>query len=320
MIFLNNLKDLSTCPLKEQVAFSALVTNVKELPKSSAKPNTSSTYVRVYLRDMEDSVSFPLWNSSLADAQDAFKIDTAYEFICTLKDFNGPCIDSVVSYTEITDSEKLKLLKPHLFKSLSEENAAFIGSVISSLATSKYGPYIKALYGDGNDTTYTFDTSLFPDKVCLYSAFASINRHDNYAGGFINHVIGMLKLALFAKSKYLAGRSESTLKLDWQYILAAVLLHDVGKPLTYNNVNDHLIEFRSDCKLDHNLMGVALLSEIHSRIVPELQLPYEDLQNLLYIIKYHDDIDKIYRHRRAEDNVIALLDGMDSILASAAKL
>ncbi|MCD6240689.1 dihydroneopterin 2',3'-cyclic phosphate phosphodiesterase, partial [Candidatus Bathyarchaeota archaeon] len=64
----------------------------------------------------------------------------------------------------------------------------------------------------------------------LESSPAGISRHHSYPGGFVEHVLASAEIAL-ALCKVV--RKIYRGKVNQDYVLAGVILHDIFKPLTY---------------------------------------------------------------------------------------
>lgn len=305
---LKTLAELSECSPGDQVSFIALLVDIK-----SQNTKDGREYVRLYFRDDKAAISVPLWNNTLEGAKDAYLIDTIYCIVGVTKEYQGNILlDRILSATIVSDEHITKRLKQHLYKRASEENIDFILKAINGLKETPYGPYVTAIYGDGTKEDERF--------TALLKAYASINYHDNYPGGFINHIGDMLHIAGTLKTKFLTYRCEDVWNVDWQYITAAIMLHDIGKLQTYTAVTDYTIRFKDDCVLDHNTIGVGMLYQINSHLPEEQRCDYKTFQHLAYTICYHDDKDKLLSHKRLEDKIIAYIDGLDATLAVACSM
>lgn len=305
MIELNSIEDIQQVPSESTASIVLFLVDIKEQQTSAGAP-----YSRLYFRDKKDAISVPLWNVSLDAAKSAFKIDTVYKLYVTIGEYkDSMTIKRIASSEEITDPKILKAYKPHLYKNASSRNCDLIVAAIKFLKASPYYPYLVGVYGEGNT---------LPDIILR--AYASINHHDNYPGGFVNHIGGMLAIVSKIKEAYLAGRCEEVWSVDWQYVMAGILLHDIGKLETYDPVTDVTVRFKDTCLLDHNIVGVGMLYSIHNSLPEKERLSEEMFQRLSYTIYNHDRLEKLYTHKHLEDKIIAYIDGLEATLAIACDL
>lgn len=304
---LKSLAELPQCDSGEQVVFTAYISNVREFFTTEGKP-----YSRVYFRDRNTTVNVPLWNIPIDTACNIYAIDTVVCVLATTKSYNGGIvIDKITSATEVTDPDIVAEYTKFLFRTATESNKDLVDKNIKVLTDTKYGPYVAAFYGTGRGSE---------QFSRIEQAFASINHHDNYPGGLLNHVGGMLRIATDIKHTYLQGRCEKKWAVDWEYIAAAILLHDIGKLETYDRVTKYVVEFKKDYMLDHNTGGVGMLYAVHYGLPAEHRLSDKELQELAYTIRYHDDIDKLYAHKRMEDKLVSCIDGLEANLAVSLEL
>lgn len=302
MVTISRLKELEQCSPGEQVMFTAYLANMK---KQFTKDNTE--YTRLYFRDSQDSMSVPIWDTRFDTAKEMYKLDTVLSIVASTRSYNNATVvDRILSCKAVTDEKVIRELTKQLYREATPFCIDLVRRAVNSLVGTMYEPYIMAIYGESNDS---------PEFTQLMKSYASINHHDNYPGGLLNHVGGMLLLEAETKKNYLSGRCENAWDVDWQYITAGILMHDIGKLQTYNKVSEFVVEFREDCTLDHNTIGVGMLYGIHNSIARDKRMSEADFQKLAYTICYHDSSDKLYTHKRNEDKIISYIDGLESTLA-----
>jgi len=86
---------------------------------------------------------------------------------------------------------------------------------------------------------------------------AGISRHHSYPGGFIEHVVASAEIAM-ALCKVV--RKVYKGKVNEDYVLAGILLHDIFKPLTYEEREDGTYSASPlGEKLDHLTLAVSEL-------------------------------------------------------------
>lgn len=92
--------------------------------------------------------------------------------------------------------------------------------------------------------------------IALEQSPAGISHHHSYAGGFIEHVVATTEIALNLCSvikKIYHG------KVDKDLVLAGVLLHDILKPLTYEEKNGTYMSTPLAERMDHLTLIVSEL-------------------------------------------------------------
>jgi len=91
----------------------------------------------------------------------------------------------------------------------------------------------------------------------LETSPAGISRHHSYPGGFIEHIIASAEIAM-ALCKVVKKVYKG--KVNEDYVLAGVVLHDIFKPLTYEEREDGTYGVSSlGEKLDHLTLAVSEL-------------------------------------------------------------
>lgn len=305
MIELKSIEEIQQIQSESAASIILYLVDIKEQQTSAGTP-----YSRLYFRDKKNAISVPLWNVSLDAAKSAYKPDTVYRLFVTVGQYkDNMTIKRIASAEEVTDPQVIRVYKPHLFKSATALNCKLIVAAVGSLRNTVYYPYLVGVYGDKD---------VLPDTIL--HAYASINYHDSYPGGFVNHIGGMLTIASKIKENYLPGRCEQVWNVDWQYIMAGILLHDIGKLQTYTPVTEATVRFKDTCLLDHNVIGVGMMYSIHDSLDMASRMPEGVFQQLAYTICYHDNIDKLYTHKRLEDKIISYIDGLEATLAVACDL
>lgn len=137
-----------------------------------------------------------------------------------------------------------------------------------------------------------FDQAGFRES--FYQAPAARDHHQNYPGGLLEHTVNVTSVALALADAYAApGRpgltfNKSCLPIDRQVLVAAALLHDIGKLETY--IFDPLPE----CTETNTWEGHLVLSYATVRRVAEPLLaapPYatakDEINKLLHCILSH---------------------------------
>jgi 3'-5' exoribonuclease len=148
--------------------------------------------------------------------------------------------------------------------------------------------------------------TIFADEsvaLAYRTAPAAKSVHHNWIGGLIEHVLSLCRLAKFAAEHY-AG-------IDFDLLLAGVLLHDLGKihELSYTRSFSYTTEGQL---LGHIMIGFRMVDEKIATI-PDFPAPLRDLL-LHMILSHHGQLD--YGSPKVpvfpEALLLHLLDNMDS--------
>ena len=134
----------------------------------------------------------------------------------------------------------------------------------------------------------------------LEDAPASIRHHHSYSGGLLDHIKSTMKIALV-----LCDTIESVYhgKINRDYVIAGVLLHDFFKTVTYqkNEDNSYSLTMLGQ-KLDHLSL---ILAEAY-----RMNLPVE----VLHILAAHHGEDSPIRPHSIEALVVNIADSADAKL------
>lgn len=138
------------------------------------------------------------------------------------------------------------------------------------------------------------------EALDLVDAPASVRHHHSYSGGLLDHIKSTMKIALV-----LCDTIESVYhgKINRDYVIAGVLLHDFFKTVTYQKNEDNLYSFTTlGQKLDHLSL---ILAEAY-----RMKLPVE----VLHILAAHHGEASPIRPHSIEALVVNISDSADAKL------
>lgn len=153
-----------------------------------------------------------------------------------------------------------------------------------------------------------------PEQIKKYKLYsnspASINYHDNYRGGYIVHIAGMLDIADNLENVYTPGKSYRLItnnNIDFDLLRALIYLHDCGKPYTYKEVNGSFT-WKEDTILSHEQLGAQIvLQSNYSKKVANVKL-----QKIIKGILEHMTPT---RSNISEINILKSIDSLESCFA-----
>lgn len=230
-------------------------------------------------------------------------------------------------YIKLSYAESLSMTEdlvrkfmPNKYRELTSINRHFFIASLGDIKDARYRSYVEHAYGLGDPSDPELKRIFVERQTKQFDGFCSINHHDNYRGGEINHVVDLIRLILLLRQQYGAygtmptvGRVERGSGINWDYLLTLASLHDVGKNDTYIiGMNDRVM-FNSDCKLTHNEMGILYVNEIHNELSPDMRLSPAEVSKLYKGILCHDST---YTGRKSdciEDEIFSHLDALDAI-------
>lgn len=227
------------------------------------KARSSEFYLNLELIDASGRIFGTLWNDALKVAEeinagDILKIKAA------VIDYHGKRHLSIDKLRRTTDADNYdtKELLPHVEKDINK-----LLKELDSLILSVKDKSLKALL-----------ESVFHDKS-LRKEFAAAPGgklwHHGYIGGLLEHTLSVTGIALDAASRY------EGIKRD--LLLAAGLLHDLGKIKTYDYKT--LIDFTDEGRLlGHIVMGAQMVADKIKKID---DFPRQIEKELLHLILSH---------------------------------
>lgn len=108
---------------------------------------------------------------------------------------------------------------------------------------------------------------------------AAKSNHHNYPGGLIVHTLEVCETAIAIKNSDLYS------ELNWDIVIAACILHDLGKVEDYKITNQNLIETTEKIKLTGHLVSTPM--EIF-KIASSLEVEYsKEVNNLIHAVIAH---------------------------------
>lgn len=319
---LERFKDYTDYTPGTRVSFVASVQNVTDL----SNDNTEKISIRVY-DGYEPSTLYVY--GPVQSWFDILPIGGILRFYGEIREAHKTYV-KVDEVEEIPKTEEiLKKYRPSSFKRLIEANAHYFVSSIQKVKDEKLRRYIEIAYGLGEAPVAYTKKAYDAIRRKQFGGYASISRHDNYAGGNINHIVGELRQIDALHDIYgeyqvamPVGRVEKGSVIDWDYLRFLAYMHDIGKQSTYMEAAPGIIRFNKDIKLSHEELGICILTRIHDIVERDKRLSDVRMQVLYYGILHHGDGISFDTQNRcsSEDRIFRYIDGMDTCFVDTLEL
>lgn len=231
--------------------------------KNSATTKNGKEYLNVILGDKTGNVDCKIWNADSAGINDFEPKDYVY-INGEAKTFNGNLQIDIKQIRKADESEyDVSDFIPTTKKDVDEMYDSII-KCISQVDNN----YLHALL----EEFFVNDEEMIK-KFKLSSAAKSI--HHNFAGGLVEHTLGVARLCAFYCKQYPA--------LNQDLLLTAALLHDIGKTREFTEFpeNDYSDEGNL---LGHIIIGIEMVTE-KANLIPGF--PEDTLTQLKHCIAAH---------------------------------
>lgn len=143
---------------------------------------------------------------------------------------------------------------------------------------------------------------------------ASLKHHDNYSGGYVAHISGMLMIVDNLENDICTSlRKKEINNIDWDLLRALVYLHDVGKPLTYIQDSSNIYRWNENYLEDHAVIGSHYVYDVwRTTKLISLQV----MQKLCYGISTHmNNTKNINDNKIPELKILKAIDMLEATIA-----
>ena len=258
--------------------------------KDVRQKKTGEPYLSLTLSDRTGDLDAKMWDNA-AEALSTFERDSFVRVKGMLQVFQNRPQLTIHKIQPVGDSE----IDSSDYFPVSKRDRMEMFQELQGWIEGMHNPHLKAL----------LEAIFADDRVALAfrTAPAAKTVHHNWIGGLIEHVLSLCRLAKFAAEHY-AG-------IDFDLLLAGVLLHDLGKihELSYSRSFSYTTEGQL---LGHIVIGLRMVDE-KIGAMPDFPAPLRDLL-LHMILSHHGQLD--YGSPKVpvfpEALLLHLLDNMDS--------
>lgn len=290
-------------PLAEMVTgqegdLFALMTSKEELTTREGKP-----YFKVGFRDARREVSFPIWDNSpwAAECRDHWTPGVFYKLRAAYRETTyGPQLE-IRKIREVIDSDKADGFDPTMCQPSSRfEPQAMLDELFDITRQHLQRPDLRELV----------ELLLNTYREQLLTHPAARRHHHAYAGGYLEHVLGVTRSAVFLAGKYADYYPDLRPPLDKELVVAGAMLHDIGKLRELEQQPTDTFFTPAGELIGHVLLGRDMVREAATQVkidgetllrlehivishqrLPEWGAPKPPMTPEALIVHYADDLD-----------------------------
>jgi 3'-5' exoribonuclease len=267
------LSDLSD---GQEADFFAIMSLKEQLKTRDGKP-----YVRVGFRDARREVAFPIWNDApLAEECQAWQVGEFYKIRGLFRETSyGPQLE-IRKIRLVNDADLRDGFDPADFQPRSRFDSREMFDELTRLVAERIArPELRALVLH----------ILMTHREELLRLPAAARNHHAYYGGWLEHVLSVVRTCVYLADKYAAAYPDLRPPLDKDLVVAGGVLHDIGKlrELAVSPIGaDHTPEGQL---IGHVLQGRDMLREAAAELAASGDRPVdaETLLRLEHIIVSH---------------------------------
>jgi 3'-5' exoribonuclease len=276
----------------------ALMTSKEELTTREGKP-----YFKVGFRDARREVSFPIWDNSpwAAECRDHWTPGVFYKLRAAYRETTyGPQLE-IRKIREVIDSDKADGFDPTMCQPSSRfEPQVMLDELFDITRQHLQRPDLRELV----------ELLLNTYREQLLTHPAARRHHHAYAGGYLEHVLGVTRSAVFLAGKYADYYPDLRPPLDKELVIAGAMLHDIGKLRELEQQPTDTFFTPAGELIGHVLLGRDMVREAATQVkidgetllrlehivishqrLPEWGAPKPPMTPEALIVHYADDLD-----------------------------
>lgn len=278
--------------------FFALLSDKQELTTRDGKP-----YFRVSFRDAGREVGLPIWSDSplAAPCRNEWVVGEFYKIRAVLQQTNyGPQLE-IQKIRPVEDSDHEEGFDPLMCHRTSRFDPSEMFAELVSIVEERVCDKLLRQLVVGILEEY---------REPLLALPAATRNHHAFVGGFLEHVLNVTRNCSFLAQKYAELYSELQPPLDTDVVIAAAVLHDIGKLRELEVVAGGAAYTAAGSLIGHVLQGRDIVREAaaghaidpekllrlehaiiaHQRL-PEWGAPKPPMTPEALIVHYADDLD-----------------------------
>ena len=284
----------------QEADFFALLSGKDELKTRDGKP-----YFRVAFRDAGREVGFPIWSDSAwaVDCRDNWTLGEFYKLRAIYRETTyGPQLD-IRKVRQVVEADAAEGFDPNMCRPVTRFDTEELFAELLGVAEGF----------DDQELAAVVTEILQSNRAALLTLPAASRNHHAYVGGWLEHVVSVVRTCQYLADKYDDYYSEMEPRLNKEVLLAGAILHDIGKlreleerpeGAVYTpagNLIGHILQGRDivrEAAAGHDLNPETLLRLEHIIVshqrLPEWGSPKEPMTPEALIVHYADDIDAKY--------------------------
>lgn len=249
----------------------AQLSHKEELRTRGGKP-----FFKVGFRDERREVRFPVWEDSpwALECRDQWEVGEFYKLRCIYQETEyGPQLE-LRKVRLVNDDDHRDGFDPMMLRPKSRFDPVEMFDDLLHLAGQHIDDadtraLVRMIYEDHRDTLLTLP--------------AATHNHHAYLGGFLEHVLSVVRTAVYLAEKYAKYYPQMDPPLDKDLVVAGAMLHDIGKTRELAETSEGAEYTPAGVLVGHILQGRDILREAAAK----LPLPGDKLLRLEHIIVSH---------------------------------
>ena len=282
----------------EEADFFALLAEKQEAKTRDGKP-----YLRVTFRDAEREVSFPIWSdlAVYSAALQDWQPGVFYKLRAVYRETNyGPQLE-IQRIRQVNEADAADGFDPDMLQAASRFDPVAMFTELRGVAEAEI---------DDEAVLRVVLKLLDDNKDDLLRLPAAVTNHHAYVGGYLEHVLNVVRTTLHLVDRYAEYYPELQPPLARDAAVAGAVLHDIGKLRELQTTHVGAEYTASGDLIGHILLGRDMLREAaaeehlegelllrlehvivsHQRL-PEWGSPKPPMTPEALIVHYADDLD-----------------------------
>lgn len=240
--------------------------------KEELKTRTGTPYFRVTFRDATRDVSFPIWDDSAwaSSCREQWQAGKFYKVRAIFRGSQyGPQLE-LRKIREVEERDREDGFDEAAFQPKAAREAPQVFAQLVELVKAEIGePELRGLV-----------LHLLESNAAAITVYPAATRnHHAYVGGFVEHILGVVRNCVFLADKYRQQYPDLSPPLSRDLVIAGGVLHDIGKLRELEPFQESAVYTPAGELIGHVLQGRDMVREaaIGRAIDPETLLKLEHI-------------------------------------------